>query len=85
MKTDDVPAEKLPLIIYTTDDIPGIFTDENQDYITKCLIGYTKSPYRVKIYLQAANKAKAKEADKPSCYNRGVLIPREGQYGGCVF
>ncbi len=61
---NDVPAEKLPLIIYTTDDIPGIFTDENQDYITKCLIGYTKSPYRVKIYLQAANKAKAKEADK---------------------
>ena len=60
----NVPAVKLPLIIYTTDDIPSIFTDENQDYITKCLIGYTKSPYRVKIYLQPADKAKAKDADK---------------------
>jgi phage tail sheath protein len=59
-----VAAEKLPLTIYTTNDIPSIFTDANKDYITKCLMGYKKSPYRVKIYLQAANNANAKNADK---------------------
>lgn len=60
----EVAAEKLPLVIYTTDDIPSIFTDANKDYITKCLMGYKKSPYRVKIYLQAVNNANAKNADK---------------------
>ena len=60
----EVAAEKLPLVIYTTDDIPSIFTDANKDYITKCLMGYKKSPYRVKIYLQALNNANAKNSDK---------------------
>ena len=33
-----------PFTVYTTDDIPTELTDDNKDYITKCLIGYTKSP-----------------------------------------
>lgn len=53
-----------PFTVYTTDDIPAELTDDNKDYITKCLIGYTKSPYRVKVYLQATDEANATEADK---------------------
>lgn len=50
-----------PFVVYTTDDIPAALTDDNRDYITKCLMGYTKTPYRVKIYLQAAATGKAAE------------------------
>lgn len=53
-----------PFTVYTTDDIPAELTDDNKDYITKCLIGYTKSPYRVKVYLQETDEANAAEADK---------------------
>lgn len=53
-----------PFTVYTTDDIPAELTDDNKDYITKCLIGYTKSPYRVKVYLQATDEENAAEADK---------------------
>lgn len=53
-----------PFTVYTTDDIPTELTDDNKDYITKCLIGYTKSPYRVKVYLQATDEENAAEADK---------------------
>lgn len=53
-----------PFTVYTTDDIPTELTDDNKDYITKCLIGYTKSPYRVKVYLQETDKAEAANADK---------------------
>ena len=42
-----------PIVIYTTDDIPDSLSDENKDYIIKCLLGYVTTPYRVKIYLQA--------------------------------
>ena len=42
-----------PFVIFTTDDIPSELTDNNKDYIKKCLIGYTKTPYRVRVYLQA--------------------------------
>lgn len=53
-----------PFTVYTTDDIPTELTDDNKDYITKCLIGYTKSPYRVKVYLQATDEEEAANADK---------------------
>lgn len=53
-----------PFTVYTTDDIPSELTDDNKDYITKCLIGYTKSPYRVKVYLQATDEVEAANADK---------------------
>ena len=53
-----------PFTVYTTDDIPTELTDDNKDYITKCLIGYTKSPYRVKVYLQATDEAEVANADK---------------------
>lgn len=53
-----------PFTVYTTDDIPTELTDDNKDYITKCLIGYTKSPYRVKVYLQETDEAEAANADK---------------------
>ena len=45
----DVAAITNPFTVYTTDDIPEELTDDNRDYITKCLIGYTKTPYRVKV------------------------------------
>lgn len=60
----DISAIKNPFVIYTADDIPAELTDDNQDYLTKCLLGYTKTPYRVRVYLQAKNEAKDSEADK---------------------
>ena len=64
-KGNSVSAIKNPFTVYTTDDIPSEMTDDNQDYITKCLMGYVKSPYRVKVYLMAAmDKGKNGEADK---------------------
>ena len=60
----DVAAITNPFTVYTTDDIPEELTDDNRDYITKCLIGYTKTPYRVKVYLQATNETKDSSEDK---------------------
>ena len=42
----------VPEVIYTTDDIPAELDATNKDYITKCLLGYQKTPYRVKLYFQ---------------------------------
>ena len=42
-----------PFTVYTTDDIPESLSENNRDYITKCLLGYVTTPYRVKVYLQA--------------------------------
>ena len=42
-----------PFTVYTTDDIPAGLSAANKDYITKALLGYVTSPYRVKVYLQA--------------------------------
>ena len=53
-----------PFTIYTTDDIPPELTDNNKDYLTKCLLGYTKTPYRVKVWLQATNAEADDDADK---------------------
>lgn len=39
---DTAKAIENPFTIYTTDDIPPELSDDNKDYITKCLIGYTK-------------------------------------------
>ena len=65
-KGNSISAIKNPFTVYTTDDIPSEMTADNQDYITKCLMGYVKSPYRVKVYLMAAISEKGKngEADK---------------------
>ena len=65
-KDNSVSAIKNPFTVYTTDDIPSEMMADNQDYITKCLMGYVKSPYRVKVYLMAAisDKGKNGEADK---------------------
>lgn len=65
-KDNSVSAIKNPFTVYTTDDIPSEMTADNQDYITKCLMGYVKSPYRVKVYLMAAisDEGKNGEADK---------------------
>lgn len=60
----DVAAITNPFTVYTTDDIPAELTDDNRDYITKCLIGYAKTPYRVKVYLQATNETKDSAEDK---------------------
>lgn len=48
-----------PFIIYTTDDIPSELSENNKDYITKCLLGYVTAPYRVKVFLQAKGKTGA--------------------------
>lgn len=45
-----------PFVIYTADDIPSILSENNKDYITKCLLGYVTTPYRIKVYLQAKGK-----------------------------
>lgn len=60
----DVAAITNPFTVYTTDDIPEELTDDNRDYITKCLIWYTKTPHRVKVYLQATNETKDSSEDK---------------------
>ncbi|MBD9296232.1 MAG: phage tail sheath protein [Megamonas funiformis] len=48
-----------PFVIYTIDDIPSELSENNKDYITKCLLGYVTAPYRVKVYLQAKGKTGA--------------------------
>lgn len=57
---------KNPFTVYTTDDIPDELSDDNKDYITKALIGYVKSPYRVKVYLmdKVTDETKNASADK---------------------
>lgn len=44
--------KKNPFTIYTVDDIPADMSDDNRDYMTKALIGNTKAPYRVKVWVQ---------------------------------
>lgn len=48
-----------PFTVYTTDDIPESLSENNRDYITKCLLGYVTTPYRVKVYLQAKTEEPA--------------------------
>ena len=54
-----VKAITNPFTVYTTDDIPSELSEDNRDYITKCLLGYVTTPYRVKIYLQAKSEEAA--------------------------
>lgn len=61
---DTVKAIENSFTIYTTDDIPSELSDDNKDYITKCLIGYTKTPYRVKVLLVEKNAENDTKADK---------------------
>lgn len=61
---NEIAAVKNPLVIYTTDDIPEKLTDNNKDYIKKALLGYTKTPYRLKVYLQpTVTKAEGETTD----------------------
>lgn len=48
-----------PFTVYTVDDIPEKLSEDNKDYIIKCLLGYVTAPYRVKVYLQAKGKTGA--------------------------
>ncbi len=48
-----------PFTVYTVDDIPENLSEDNKDYIIKCLLGYVTAPYRVKVYLQAKGKTSA--------------------------
>lgn len=57
--TEEQAVNENPFIIYTTDDIPSELSEINKDYITKCLLGYVTTPYRVKVYLQAKGKTGA--------------------------
>ena len=61
-----IKAIKNPFTVYTTDDIPDELSNDNKDYITKALIGYVKSPYRVKVYLmdKVTDEPKNASADK---------------------
>lgn len=54
--TEEKEVIENPFTIYTTDDIPAALSENNKDYITKCLLGYVTAPYRVKVYLQATGK-----------------------------
>ncbi len=66
-----------PFVIFTTDDIPSELTDNNKDYIKKCLIGYTKTPYRVRVYLQATvDEKSATSADKFSATLKKLATDR---------
>lgn len=66
-----------PFVVFTTDDIPSELTDNNKDYIKKCLIGYTKTPYRIRVYLQATGDEKsATDADKFSATLKKVATDR---------
>lgn len=79
MGTDNstIKAITNPFVIYTTDDIPSELTDNNKDYIKKCLLGYAKTPYRVRIYLQATGDEKsASDADKFSATLKKLATDR---------
>lgn len=75
--TSTIKAITNPFVIFTTDDIPSELTDNNKDYIKKCLIGYTKTPYRVRVYLQATGDEKsATDADKFSATLKKLATDR---------
>lgn len=57
--TEEQEVIENPFVIYTTDDISSELSENNKDYITKCLLGYVTAPYRVKVYLQAKGKTGA--------------------------
>lgn len=57
--TEEQEVIENPFVIYTTDDIPSELSENNKDYITKCLLGYVTAPYRVKVFLQAKGKTGA--------------------------
>lgn len=60
---NELPVVNNPFVVYTTDDIPEKLTDENKDYIRKTLLGYTKTPYRIRVYMQPTVTATEGEAD----------------------
>lgn len=62
--TTTVAAIENPFVLYTTDDIPSELSETNKDLLTKCLIGYQKTPYRVRVYLQAIHAENDTKADK---------------------
>lgn len=62
--TTTIKAITNPFTVYTTDDIPSELSDDNKDYITKALIGYTKAPYRLKVYLMVKDETADAKADK---------------------
>lgn len=61
---ETLEALSVPHVIYTLDDIPAELSGNNKDYITKCMLGYQKTPYRVKIYFQEKDESKDTEPDK---------------------
>lgn len=62
--SETVAAITNPFTVYTTDDIPSELTANNKDYIEKTLLGYQKTPYRVKVWLQEVNSDTDGNADK---------------------
>ena len=61
---ETLEALSVPHVVYTLDDIPAELSGDNKDYITKCMLGYQKTPYRVKIYFQEKDESKDTEPDK---------------------
>lgn len=61
---ETLEALSVPHVVYTLDDIPAELSGDNKDYITKCMLGYQKTPYRVKIYFQKKDESKDTEPDK---------------------
>lgn len=61
---ENLEALSVPHVVYTLDDIPAELSGNNKDYITKCMLGYQKTPYRVKIYFQEKDESKDTEPDK---------------------
>lgn len=61
---ETLEALSVPHVVYTLDDIPAELSGDNKDYITKCMLGYQKTPYRVKIYFQEKDESKDTKPDK---------------------
>ena len=61
---ETLEALSVPHVVYTLDDIPAELSGDKKDYITKCMLGYQKTPYRVKIYFQEKDESKDTEPDK---------------------
>lgn len=61
---ETLEALSVPHVVYTLDDIPAELSGDNKDYITKCMLGYQKTPYRVKIYFQKKDESKDTEPNK---------------------
>ena len=61
---ETLEALSVPHVVYTLDDILAELSGDNKDYITKCMLGYQKTPYRVKIYFQEKDESKDTEPDK---------------------